>query len=56
MVYILHSPTHLNPPTVYAALSKLEKATRHWPMVYADTLIYTLTQVGSAIDLSFIYS
>ncbi|XP_064385114.1 integrator complex subunit 13-like, partial [Halichondria panicea] len=34
-------------PKVYPeqiALSKLEHATRHWPMVYADTLIYTLTQ------------
>ena len=26
-------------------LSKLERETRYWPMVYADTLTFTLAQV-----------
>ena len=25
-------------------MSKLERESRHWPLVYADTLIYTLSQ------------
>ena len=30
---------------VNLALVKLEKDTRYWPMVYNDTIVYTLSQV-----------
>lgn len=29
-----------------AAISKLEQDTRYWPMVYNDTILYTLKQVS----------
>ena len=32
-------------------LSKLERETRYWPMVYADTLTFTLAQVLSITGL-----
>ena len=38
----------LTPPPV---LSKLERETRYWPMVYADTLTFTLAQVLSIVGL-----
>ena len=38
--------SHLPP-----VLSKLERETRYWPMVYADTLTFTLAQVLSTTGL-----
>ena len=36
-------------PCLPAAMSKLERESRHWPLVYTDTLVYTLAQVSTTV-------
>lgn len=38
--------SELNLMLCFAAISKLEHDTRYWPLVYNDTILYTLKQVS----------
>ena len=38
-------------PLLCVAMAKLARQSRHWPLVYADTLIHTLAQVSPTVFL-----